>query len=166
MKPTAAKLLRRTQTVMLTCHLFVKEQVCKLSLHDIGIPSRGFIFQTHLLDTCCIYLTCSLSLPSFLCRAKRKRHLWNRNRAVYTLLEIHSSWSYRIRWCVNACNKTGNSVMYMCAYLCGLSIGVWGCHIVIFCNGFLSIFFSIEWWRTCPGNKRSNMQMTCDMHST
>jgi hypothetical protein len=51
MKPTSAKLLRRTQIVMLTCHLFVKEQVCKLSLHDIGIPSRVFIFQTHLLYT-------------------------------------------------------------------------------------------------------------------
>jgi hypothetical protein len=51
MKPTAVKLLRRTQTVMLTCHLFVKEQVCKLSLHDIGIPSRVFIYQTHLLYT-------------------------------------------------------------------------------------------------------------------
>jgi hypothetical protein len=36
---------------MLTCHLFVKEQVCKLSLHDIGIPSSVFKFQTHLLYT-------------------------------------------------------------------------------------------------------------------
>ena len=51
MKPTAAKLLRRTQILMLTCHLFVKEQVCKLALHDIGIPARVFIFQTHLLYT-------------------------------------------------------------------------------------------------------------------
>jgi hypothetical protein len=46
MKPTAAKLLRITQIVMLTCHLFVKEQVCKL--YDIGLPSSVFIFQTHL----------------------------------------------------------------------------------------------------------------------
>ena len=81
-------------------------------------------------------------------------------------IQIHNSWSYRIRWCVNACNKTGNSVMYMCAYLCGLSIGVWGCHIVIFFDGFLSIFYSIEWWRTWPRNKCSNMQMACDMYST
>jgi hypothetical protein len=51
MKATAAKILRGTQIVMLTCHLFVNEQVCKLSLHDIGIPSRVFIFQTHLLYT-------------------------------------------------------------------------------------------------------------------
>jgi hypothetical protein len=51
MKPTEAKLLRRTQIVMLTCHLFVNEQVYNLSLHDIGIPSRVFIFQTHLLYT-------------------------------------------------------------------------------------------------------------------
>jgi hypothetical protein len=52
MKQTAAKLLRITQIVMLTCHLFVKEQVCKLSLHDIGLPSSVFIFQTHLRYTC------------------------------------------------------------------------------------------------------------------
>jgi hypothetical protein len=51
MKATAAKILRGTQIVMLTCHLFVNEQVYKLSLHDIGIPSRVFIFQTHLLYT-------------------------------------------------------------------------------------------------------------------
>ena len=51
-KPAAVKLLRRTQIVMLTCHLFVKEQVHKLSLHDIGLPSSVFIFQTHLLYTC------------------------------------------------------------------------------------------------------------------
>jgi hypothetical protein len=28
------------------------------------------------------YISCSLSVPSFLCRAKRKRHLWNGN-ALY-----------------------------------------------------------------------------------
>ena len=59
-------------------------------------------------------------------------------------IQINNSWSYRIRWCVNACNKTGNSVMYMCAYLCGLSIGAWGCHIVIFFYVFFPFSFLLN----------------------
>jgi hypothetical protein len=66
---------------------------------------------------------------------------------------------------VNDCNKTGIQSCTQCT--CGLSIGVWGClDIVIFFDRFLFIFLSIEWWKTCPRNKRSNMQLTCDMYST
>jgi hypothetical protein len=82
-------------------------------------------------------------------------------------IQIYIVWSYSIRWCVDACKvRTFSSHVHLC-FLYGISIGIWGCLcIVIFVSGFLSIFFSIEWWRTRPRNKRSNMEMTCDMHST
>jgi hypothetical protein len=35
------------------------------------------------------------------------------------------------------CHSSSSHGMYMCAYLCGVFIGVWGCHIVI----FLTVFF-------------------------
>jgi hypothetical protein len=57
-------------------------------------------------------------------------------------IQIHNSWSYRIRWCVNACNKSGKlAVMYMCDSLCGLSIGVWGCSALWY---LLAVFFPLS----------------------
>ena len=67
-KPAAAKLLRRTQIVMLTCHLYVKEQVYLrtisaisfMSLYDIGFKCVNTAIST-LTDYIQPYINISLT---------------------------------------------------------------------------------------------------------